>query len=130
MNREVLRPEGLWDSTKYHFSHAVRIRDFKDLLLISGQTGITNDLKVVQGIDEQIKLSLNYIKRIIEQSGGKMDNIVKLNVYFRDVGHLPRFEQALSEHFPDGGYPAQTVVEVKALALPELLIEVEAMVAL
>jgi enamine deaminase RidA (YjgF/YER057c/UK114 family) len=130
MKREVLAPKGLWDSTKYHFSQAIRVREFKDIIMISGQTGITEDFQIVEGLEAQATLSLDCIKKIITEAGGTMENIVKLNVYFLDVSQLSVFEKALAVHFPNGKYPAQTAIEVKALALPPLLIEIEAMVAL
>ncbi|MGH7905268.1 MAG: RidA family protein [Candidatus Binataceae bacterium] len=129
MQRDNLAPKGVWDASRFHFSQAVRVREAKDLLMISGQVGITEDFKVVEGIEAQARLALENMRRIIIEAGGTMNNIIKLTAYFRDVSQLEAFEKVLTEFFKEG-YPAQTALEIKALALPELLIEIEAIAAL
>lgn len=129
MRREVMVPKGLWNSAQFHFSHAVRARELKDLLVISGQVGIDEQTRVVEGFDAQCRLAFQSIARIVEQAGGTMANIIKVNAYFCDISKLPDYEKVLAEYFPDGAYPAQTVIEVKSLALPNLLLEIEALAA-
>jgi 2-iminobutanoate/2-iminopropanoate deaminase len=55
---------------------------------------------------EQAKAILTKIKHLIEAAGGRMDDVVKVNI------------------------PVSTLVEVSALAAPELLVEIEAVAIL
>lgn len=130
MHREVMIPKGLWDASQFHFSHAVRVRDFKDLLLISGQVGIGETGQVVDGFAAQCRLAFQSIEKIVTQAGGSMANIIKINAYFRDVTKLGEYEKVLADYYPAGAFPAATVIEVKSLALPSLLLEIEALAAL
>jgi enamine deaminase RidA (YjgF/YER057c/UK114 family) len=125
MQKEVLSPNTVWDSSRYNFSQAIRVRQPNEFLVIAGQSGINAQGKIVEGIEAQIRLSFENIRRIVTAAGGSMANIVKLNAYFLDIGALPLYTNILGEFFTDG-FPAATVVEVQRLALPGLLFEVEA----
>jgi enamine deaminase RidA (YjgF/YER057c/UK114 family) len=50
---------------------------------------------------------------------------VKLTVYLTDIGRLRDFGRVRGEFLP-GPPPASTAVEVTALALPGMMVEVEA----
>ncbi len=48
-----------------------------------------------------------------------------MNVYIKDMGNFPTI-MSLREQYFTPPYPAETLVEVSSLALPELEIEIEA----
>ena len=48
-----------------------------------------------------------------------------MNIYLKDMGNFGRIV-ALREKFFTSPYPADTIVEITGLALPELEIEIEA----
>ena len=52
--------------------------------------------------------------------------LVKVNIYLTDMSNFPKIVALRAKHFSKP-YPADTIVEVRALALPELMIEIEAM---
>ena len=58
-----------------------------------------------------------------------MADVVKINWYVRDMSQLAVYREVRNQFFGAGPYPASTLVEVKGLALEDLLIEVEAIVA-
>src|SRR5579875_637562 len=60
-----------------------------------------------------------------QQAGASLDAIVKLTVYLTDIGRLRDFTRVKAELLP-GPQPASTAVQVGALALPGMLVEVEA----
>lgn len=66
------------------------------------------------------------IKHLMEAAGGRMDDIVKVVIYVTDIKRREEVWQARREFF-SGDFPVSTLVEVRALAAPELLVEVEAM---
>jgi enamine deaminase RidA (YjgF/YER057c/UK114 family) len=53
-----------------------------------------------------------------------MEQIVKVTIYLTDMANFPKIVELRGEHFTPP-YPADTIVEVSALGLPELMIEVE-----
>ncbi|MCW5613293.1 MAG: RidA family protein [Rubrivivax sp.] len=69
---------------------------------------------------------LDRVRATVESAGGRMDDVVKLVQYFRDLDHFPYYSRVRKLFFP-GEPPASTVVEVSAM-LPsdDILVEVEA----
>lgn len=109
---------GLW-------SNAIRAGD---TLYISGQvarpfeggTGLVGKDEY-----EQSKQIFARIERIIKAAGGTMDNLVKMTIYVVDITKNTEVWRARREFFT-GDFPASTLVEVRALAKPEVLVEIEA----
>jgi enamine deaminase RidA (YjgF/YER057c/UK114 family) len=51
--------------------------------------------------------------------------VIKVTIYLTDMKYLPNVVAARSRYFSEP-YPASTMIEVSALALPDLLVEIEA----
>lgn len=77
----------------------------------------------------QSRAILTKIKHLLEAAGGRMDDIVKVVVFVTDIKRREEFWQARREFF-SGDFPVSTLVEVRALAAPDLLVEVEAVAVL
>jgi enamine deaminase RidA (YjgF/YER057c/UK114 family) len=69
------------------------------------------------------------IKTLMEAAGGRMDDIVKVNIFVTDITRREEVWKARREFFT-GDFPVSTLVEVRALAVPELLVEIEAVAIL
>jgi enamine deaminase RidA (YjgF/YER057c/UK114 family) len=69
------------------------------------------------------------IRHLMEASGGRMDDIVKVVIYVTDIKRREEVWKARREVF-SGDFPVSTLVEVRALAAPELLVEIEAIAVL
>jgi enamine deaminase RidA (YjgF/YER057c/UK114 family) len=69
------------------------------------------------------------IRNLMEAAGGKMDDIVKVVIFVTDIKRREEVWKARREVFT-GDFPVSTLVEVRALAAPELLVEVEAIAVL
>jgi enamine deaminase RidA (YjgF/YER057c/UK114 family) len=115
--------EGLW-------SNCIQAGDF---LFISGQvarnvtpdpTGVVSTGIVGDNEYEQTKYTFQRIKHIVEAAGGTMKNIVKMTIYVTDITKNKEVWRARREFFT-GDFPTSTLVEVKALARPEILVEIE-----
>ena len=78
---------------------------------------------------EQAKATLTKIKHILEEAGGCMDDVVKVNIFVTDIKRREEVWRARREFFT-GDFPVSTLVEVSALAAPELLVEIEAVAIL
>ena len=69
------------------------------------------------------------IKYLMESVEGQMDDIVKVVIYVTDITRREEVWQARREVF-SGDFPVSTLVEVAALARPEILVEIEAIAIL
>jgi len=74
---------------------------------------------------EQARAVFAKIKHLIEAAGGRMDDVVKVLIFVTDIKRREEVWKARREVFT-GDFPVSTLVEVRALAAPELLVEVEA----
>ena len=77
----------------------------------------------------QSKAIFDKIRHLMEAAGGRMDDIVKVVIYVTDIKRREEVWKARREAFT-GDFPVSTLVEVRALAAPELLVEVEAIAIL
>ena len=96
---------------------------------VSGMTALKrgDDAKTLAGMDEyeQSKLIFGKIKGMVEAAGGAMADVVKVTIYVTNIKNNTKVWQARREFFT-GDFPASTLVEVRALAAPEILVEIEA----
>lgn len=107
-------------SLPYPFSAAVRTGN---LLFVSGQVGIC-DGKVGEGIEEQTRWTLENISDVLEQAGSSLENVVKMTVFITDMSLWPAMNEVYRNYFPKDP-PARSSFGVTALALPDLLVEIE-----
>jgi 2-iminobutanoate/2-iminopropanoate deaminase len=111
-----------------------RSQSIGNLLIISGCQALDHETVRVESSDfaEQSRIVLGKIKAAVEEPGGSLTNLLKTNVFIKDVNALPIYreiEQAFfREHAPEVARdpPASTVFVVSELPRPEFLIEVEA----
>lgn len=99
-----------------------------DMVVVSGQAAISDSGEVVgaDNFDAQAEQAFTNLKRVLEAAGSGMDKIVKVNIYLTDMSYFPEIVKLRARHFKQP-WPADTIVGVTALALPELMIEIEAM---
>ena len=103
-----------------------------DMLFISGCTARGTE---AQGgpLMEQLRVTLDRIVRIVAAEGGRPEDIVKLTTFVTRIDDWasPSEEQhaIFTGHF-NGQNPANSVIEITALAQPGLDIEIEAMAVL
>jgi reactive intermediate/imine deaminase len=98
-----------------------------NLVFVSGQAAIDQqgNLVGVGDFDAQAECAFAGLKRVLEAAGSSMAKIVKVNIYMTDMSHFGKIIDLRARHFTKP-YPADTIVEVKGLGLPELMIEIEA----
>lgn len=96
-------------------------------VFIAGMTARGQDFDTVgeAGPYEQAKVIFEKIKHLMETAGGSIDDIVKVNIFVTDMSRREEVWRARREFFT-GDFPVSTLVEVSALALPEMEVEIEA----
>lgn len=104
------------------YSQAVK---FGDLLFCSGQIGVdpkTNNL-VGNTVSEQAKQVFENLKTVLEAGGSGFDNVLKVNVYLKNMDDFSVMNEIYARHF-EKPYPARATVEVARLP-KGALIEIE-----
>lgn len=98
-----------------------------NLLYLSGQAAIDENggLVGVGDFDAQAAQVFANLERVLALGGSSLAKVVKVTIYLTDMAHFPKIVELRGRHFT-APYPADTIVEVSALALPELMIEIEA----
>ena len=98
-----------------------------DLVIVSGQAAIDQDGHIVGvgDFDAQAEQVFRNLTRVLEAAGSGLDRVVKVTIYLTDIGNFPKIVDLRGTWFTPP-YPADTIVEVSALALPGLEIEIEA----
>jgi len=122
-DREELRVEGLAEPMS-HYTDAVRAGE---LLFVSGCVSVDSTGAVVGAGDvvAQERQVFANIGRCLAAAGAGFGDVVKVTTFLTNVDDRARINPVRQEFFGDAR-PASTLVEVSALVLPELLIEVEA----
>jgi len=82
---------------------------------------------VAGGVKEQAGQCLNNIKAIIESVGHVMDDVVKVNIFLKNIADIDAVDEAYATFFPSG-VPARRTVGVSALT-KDALVQIEAVVA-
>lgn len=115
----------------FGFSQAWRVDGARSVVFISGQVPLSAEGQLVgEGdFDAQCRQVFRNLETVLEQAGGGFDDVIKLTVYLPDIANLQRYREVKAE-FITGEQPASTAVEVKGLAFPTLMIEVEAIAVL
>jgi len=73
----------------------------------------------------QARETFTKIKHLIEAAGGTMNDIIRVDIYVTDIKQRDDVWKARREFF-SGDFPTSTLVEVRALAIPQLMVEVNA----
>ncbi|MEO8899306.1 MAG: RidA family protein [Candidatus Dormibacter sp.] len=98
-----------------------------NLVFLQGQTGLTLDLDLVAAGDPagQTTQALENIKTLMELAGGTLADVVKIVVYVTDHAHRKHVYPVIDEYFGQRK-PCSTGLVVSGLALPELVVEIDA----
>ena len=102
-----------------------------DLLIMAGQVSVDQEGNLVGEGDivAQTRQVWENIKALCEAAGATMDDVVKTTMYMVNVEDAAKVRHLREEYFNEP-YPASTLIGNIALARPELLIEIEAIVSL
>ncbi len=99
------------------------------LVVVSGQVALNEGGELVGAGDPatQARQVFENLRRCLAAAGAGFGEVIKLTYYLTDVAHLPAIRAVRDEHFGTRPLPASTAVQVAALFMPELLLEIEAL---
>lgn len=114
-----------------HFSHATTIEAKGKLVFISGMTARTKDGSVagIGNVEVQTRQVCDNLQAAVEAAGGTLDDIVRVDVYVRNIEHFPIIHKVRREYFKEP-VPASTMVEVSKMVSADYLIEISAIAVL
>ncbi|CDZ93282.1 RidA family protein [Pseudomonas saudiphocaensis] len=103
---------------------------YGDLLFISGQAALDPQGQIVGAGDfmAQAECAFGNLQRVLETAGAGLEDVLKVTIFVTDMTYFPEVV-ALRKRFFRPPYPADSIVQVSALALPELMFEIEAIAA-
>ncbi|MCC7411502.1 MAG: RidA family protein [Gammaproteobacteria bacterium] len=129
MKIEHLSPDTLFDSRPYAFTQVVA-SEGKRLIHCAGQTAWDRHQNLIGAGDlgAQTRCALENLRHALAAAGASPANVVRIRTY------IPQYQPAMLEivspvfagFFAPAPAPANTLIGVQALALPEFLIEIEA----
>lgn len=129
MNKQQVNP-WTWQD-QFGFSQAWRVDDAQTVVFLAGQAPVSpeGDLVGKGDFEAQTRQVFENLKVVLEQSGAGFESIVKLTVYVLDTSRLLDYARVKAEYI-QGPQPASTAIGVASLALPGMMIEVEAIAVL
>ena len=111
-----------WES-QVGYSRAVRIGD---RIAVAATTAVRDGSPQCEGDAlGQTRVILSIIKQAIEDAGGQMEDVIRTRIFITNLDDWEKVGKAHGEFFRDIR-PAATMVVVKALIDPALLVELEA----
>jgi enamine deaminase RidA (YjgF/YER057c/UK114 family) len=109
------------------YSHVASIPPGSRLVWLAGQVPLTADGELAPGEWEgQTRQVMRNIGAGLEAGGASWDDVFKLTIYVVDMAGLPTIRAVRDEFVNTARPPTSTLVQVVALARPDLLLEIEA----
>lgn len=129
MEKKVLKSDKLAPSFGAFVEGGIKVTG-ASLIFISGQVAWDKDRNVVGkgDIKAQTRQALENLKAALEAGGAALDDVVKVTVFLTDMSKLMDVHEVRFQYFKNN-LPASTLVEVRSLVHPDLMIEIEAIAA-
>jgi 2-iminobutanoate/2-iminopropanoate deaminase len=110
-------------------SHYCHVTKAGNLIWVSGTVGIAADGSIPSGVVEQFEVAIANMDACLKAVGAGSEHVVKVVVYLTDIDDRAKINPVRQQYFGEHR-PASTLVEVSALVLPGLKVEIEAQAVL
>ncbi|HLY36156.1 MAG TPA: RidA family protein [Candidatus Limnocylindria bacterium] len=130
MDRKQINP-WTWQD-KFGFSQAWRVDGAQSAVYVAGQGPISPEGEVIApgDFDAQARLTFENLGTVLAQAGASFDAVVKVTAYMTDMSRLRDYARVRDEFVNTDAPPASTAIGVSSLALPGMMIEVDAIAVL
>lgn len=107
--------------------YSIAVKAAGTFLFISGTVGFDPEGKIVAGgFAGQCRQAYENIKIILNEAGATFKNVVRFTNYLIDAQDYPVMAEIRKEYLKDlDAAPASTLLEVKGLLYPDLLVEID-----
>lgn len=111
MNKQVITSEQA-PSAIGPYSQAIKVGN---TVYLSGQIPLDPaTMEVVEGFEAQVCRVFDNLSAVAEAAGGKLQDIVKLNIFLTDLGNFATINEIMERYF-EKPYPARAAIGVAAL---------------
>ncbi|MBT3309983.1 MAG: RidA family protein [Gammaproteobacteria bacterium] len=95
------------------YSQAVKV---DNTVYLSGQIPLVPEtMEMVEGdMEVQIVRVFENLTAVAEAAGGRLNDVVKLNIFLTDLGHFALVNEVMARYF-DQPYPARAAIQAAAL---------------
>lgn len=121
MERKNISSGAKWEDI-VGYSRAVKVGN---LIEVAGTTAVDND--EIVGINDaylQTRFIIQKIEKALNEAGAELKDVIRTRMYVTDISRWEDIGRAHGEFFRDIK-PAATMVEVKGLVHPDMLVEIE-----
>ena len=127
MPRKVIELDKPWTQT---VSFSLGVVGEGRILFTSGITARDSDGEVIGKGDmrAQMEMSFQNVGDVLRAAGTDFGNVLKWTMYTTDIDEFSKNADVYKRHFINR--PASTLVEVRRLIFPEMLVEIEAVALL
>lgn len=113
----------------YGFSQAIEVRGSDRVVYCAGQTSVDAEGEPLHAGDmaKQVHQALDNLEVVLADAGLTLGHLIRLNYYVTDMGAFMEAAESFGPRMDEAGCkPSCTLLEVKGLFHPELLVELEA----
>jgi enamine deaminase RidA (YjgF/YER057c/UK114 family) len=117
---------------QYGFSQAIEVRGSERVVYCAGQTSVDDEGAPLHPGDmaKQVHQALDNLEAVLADAGLTLGHLIRLNYYVTDMGAFMEAAESLGPRMGEAGCkPASTLLEVKGLFHPDLVVEIEATAA-
>ena len=108
------------------YSRAVVTRG-GDVVWLSGMSGPRDARgELITDFAEQVRQAFRNLDATLRELGSDVSDVVSITVLLRDPRYYDIYAEVRKEFFPDGRYPASTIVNDTSFARPEVMVLLQA----
>ena len=117
--------QGSWQKER-SFSPAVITNRAGRIVWAAGHGGLFDEKHemIKADFDRQVRQAFANVAATLKEAGATLADIVSMTVHIGDARHGDRFVELRKEFFPDGRFPASTLITVSGFAKPEMMVEI------
>lgn len=128
-NLEFQNPHELFDPTAFGFSHSVAVTSPLKMCFISGQSaGVGTSHTLSSDFKTQVKEALHNLGVVLAHNKLSFSDVVKITILIvdHDPIKLDIWATEAKRTWANASLPTSTLIPVSQLALPQMMIEIDA----